>query len=51
MYYSVVQVGMDVALSFPEACGVLLETPGVSLDLFLQTEEQRVQTQMSQEAL
>ena len=30
----VLQVGMDVALSFPKACGVLLGTPGVSLDLF-----------------
>ena len=28
----VLQVGMDVALSFPKACGVLLGTPGVSLD-------------------
>ena len=25
---------MDVAPSFPKACGVLLGTPGVSLDLF-----------------
>ena len=27
----VLQVGMDVALSFPKACGVLLGTPGVCL--------------------
>ena len=47
----VLQVGMDVALSFPKACGVLLGTPGVSLDLFFQTEEQRVQTQIFQETL
>ena len=33
-YYSVPQFGMDVALSFPKACDVLLGTPGVSLDLF-----------------
>ena len=48
-YYSVLQGGMDVAPSFPKACDVLLGTPGVSLDV-LQT-EQRVQTQISQEAL
>ena len=47
----VLQVGMDVALSFPKACGVLLGTPGVSLDLFFQTAEQRVQTQIFQETL
>ena len=33
-YYSVPQVGMDVALSFPKACDVLLGTPGSLLDLF-----------------
>ena len=33
-YYSALQGGMDVAPSFPEVCGVLLGTPGVSLDLF-----------------
>ena len=32
-YYSVLRVGMDMALSLPEVCGVLLGTPGVSLDL------------------
>ena len=32
-YYSVLQGGMDVAPSFPEVCGVLLGTPGVSMDL------------------
>ena len=47
----VLQVVMDVALSFPKACGVLLGTPGVSLGLFFQTEEQRVQTQKFQENL
>ena len=31
-YYSVLQVGMDVALSFPKACDVLPGTPEVSLD-------------------
>ena len=34
IYYSVLQGGMDVALFLPEACGKLLGTPGVSLDLF-----------------
>ena len=33
-YYSVLQVGTDVALSFPEVCGVLFGISGVSLDLF-----------------
>ena len=33
-YHNVLQVGIDVALSFPKACDVLLGTPGVSLDLF-----------------
>ena len=47
-YYSVLQGGMDVALSFPEACGVLFGTQGAWLDLFLQTEEQKGQTQKSQ---
>ena len=42
---------MDVALSFPKACDVLLATPGVSLDLLFPTVEQRVQTLISQEAL
>ena len=42
--------GMGLALSLPEVCGVLLGTPGVSLDLFFQTEEQRVQTQIFQES-
>ena len=32
-HYSVLQVGMDVALSFPEACSVLLGTPWATLDL------------------
>ena len=50
-YYSVLQDGMDVALSFLEVYGVLLGTPGVSLDLFFQTKEQRIQTRISQEAL
>ena len=40
-----------LAISLPEVCGVLLGTPGVSLDLFFQTEEQRVQTQILQETL
>ena len=32
-YYNVLKGGMDVALSFPKACDVLLGTPGVLLDL------------------
>ena len=44
-FYSVLQVGMDVAVSFLKACDVLPGTPEVSLDrCLLQTEEQRVQT-------
>ena len=31
-YCSVMQVGMDVAISLPEVCGVLLGTPRLSLD-------------------
>ena len=51
-YYKVLQVGMLVVLSLMEVCDVLLGTPGVSLDrFFFKTEEQRVQTQISQEAL
>ena len=38
-------------LSFPKACDVLLGTPGPGGICFLQTEEQRVQTQISQETL
>ena len=33
-YYNVLQGGMDVALSDPKVCDVLLGTPGVSLDMF-----------------
>ena len=33
-YYSVLQVGMDVAFPLLEVCGVLLGTPGGLLDLF-----------------
>ena len=40
-YYSVVQDGMDVALSFLEVCGVLLGTPGVSLDRFFSKQKNR----------
>ena len=43
-YYSVLQGVMGVVLSLPEVCGVLVGTPGVSLDLFFRTQEQRVQT-------
>ena len=39
------------APSFPKVCDVLPGTPRVSLDRFFQTEEQRVQTQISQETL
>ena len=42
--------GMDVVLSFPDACYILFGTPGVSLDLFLQTEEQRIQIQIPRTA-
>ena len=33
-HYSILGVGMDMALSLPKVYGVLLGTPGVSLDLF-----------------
>ena len=33
-YYRVLQVGMDVATSLMEVCGVLLGIPGVSFDRF-----------------
>ena len=50
-YYKVLQVGIHVAISLMEVCGVLLGTPGVSLDRFFLAEEQRGQTQIFQEAL
>ena len=40
-YYSVLQDGMDVVLSFLEVCGVLLGKPEVSLDLFLPNRSNR----------
>ena len=49
-YYSVLQVGMDMALSLPEDCGVLLGTPGVSLDQFSlsrRTENSNINTSKS----
>ena len=39
--YNVLQVGMRVALSFPEACGALRGTPEVSLDLFFCKQKNR----------
>ena len=50
-YYSVLQVGMDVVISLPEVCGVLLGTPEVSLDLFFRSRRKGIQTQISQEAI
>ena len=38
---SVLQVGMDVALSLQEVCCVLLGTPGVSLDKFFPQQKKR----------
>ena len=40
-YYRVLQVGMDVAISLTEVCGVLLGTPGVSLDRFFSKQKNR----------
>ena len=48
-YYNVLQGGMDVALSFPKARDVSIGTPGSRWICFLQTKEQRIQTQISQE--
>ena len=42
---------MDVAISFTDVCGVLLGIPGVSLARFFQPEEQRIPTQISQDAI
>ena len=49
--YNVLQGGMDVAPSFLKACDVLLGTPGAWWDLFVQTKEQRIQTQISRKTL
>ena len=47
-YCNVPKGGMDVAVSFPKACGVLLGTPGPRWICFTQTKEQRAQTQIFQ---